>query len=68
MEKQRLYEQLLTAFTKAYPEKDGKTKQLIVSKIWKEMKIKYNSHQLPDAVKQQVQVWTGVCWRCEKED
>ena len=45
------------AYTSAHPEKDGKTVQLNVAKIWKEMKNTNNSILLPNAVKKQIQEW-----------
>ena len=57
MEKQKFYNQLIVAYTSAHPEKDGKTVQLNVAKIWKEMKNTNNSILLPNAVKKQIQEW-----------
>ena len=57
MEKQKFHNQLIVAYTSAHPEKDGKTVQLNVAKIWKEMKNTNNSILLPNAVKKQIQEW-----------
>ena len=54
---EQLYNQLIKAYTSAYIEQNGKTVQMNVASIWKEMKTKNNSEQLPCAVKQQVQEW-----------
>ena len=57
MEKQKLYNQLIVAYTSAHPAKHGKTVQINVAKIWKEMKNINNSELLPNAVKKQIQEW-----------
>ena len=57
MEKQKFHNQLIVAYTSAHPEKDGKTVQLNVAKIWKDMKNTNNSILLPNAVKKQIQEW-----------
>ena len=57
MEKLKFFNQLIGAYTSAHPEKDGKTVQLNVAKIWKEMKNTNNSILLPNAVKKQIQEW-----------
>ena len=54
---EQLYRQLIGAYTSAHQEQNGKTVQLNVAGIWKEMKAKNNSEQLTCAVKQQVQEW-----------
>ena len=55
MEKQKFYNQLIVAYTSAHPEKDGKTVQLNVAKIWKDMKNTNNSILLHNAIKKQIQ-------------
>ena len=55
--KQKFYKQFIVAYASAHPEKDGKTVQHNVAKIWKEMKNTNNSILLPNAVKKQIQEW-----------
>ena len=55
---EKLYKQLIVAYSAAYPDKTGKMVQLNVAKIWKEMKTKNDKEQLHSSVKQQIQKWT----------
>ena len=48
---EQLYRQLIGAYTSVHQEQNGKTVQLNVAGIWKEMKAKNNSEQLTCAVK-----------------
>ena len=55
---EKLYNQLIVAYSAAYPDKTGKMVQLNVANIWKEMKAKNDKEQLHSVVKQQIQEWT----------
>ena len=54
---EQLHKQLIHAYTTAHPQQNGKSVQLNVAGIWKEMKAINDSEQLACAVKQQIHEW-----------
>ena len=61
MDKEKLYKQLIEAYTEAYPEKDGKAVQMEVSVVWKEMKA--DTENFLQKVKSKMQEWKAVTMR-----
>ena len=51
---EQIYRQVIGAHTSAHQEQNGKTVQLNVAGIWKEMKAKNNSEQITCAVIQKI--------------